>query len=66
MDLSEVPQKQRLQTMLQYLEFETIYTNEYDRFVNGMSYASEDERPSFGQALDTARSLIRVYKHPSQ
>ncbi|MBD2566706.1 nucleotidyl transferase AbiEii/AbiGii toxin family protein [Anabaena lutea FACHB-196] len=57
-DLSEVPPKQRLQTMLQYLESDPIYANEYDRFVNGMSYASEDDRPSFRQALDTAHGII--------
>lgn len=57
-NLSEIPPKQRLQQMLQYLESDPIYANEYDLFVNGMSYASEDERPSFNQALDTARSII--------
>ncbi|WP_254444668.1 nucleotidyl transferase AbiEii/AbiGii toxin family protein [Anabaena sp. UHCC 0187] len=57
-NLSEIPPKQRLQQMLQYLESDPIYANEYDLFVNGMSYASEDERPSFNQALDTARGII--------
>lgn len=57
-NLSEFSPKQRLQTMLQYLESDPIYANEYNRFVNGMSYASENERPSFKEALDTARGII--------
>ncbi|MEA5619269.1 nucleotidyl transferase AbiEii/AbiGii toxin family protein [Cronbergia sp. UHCC 0137] len=57
-NLSEIPPKQRLQKMLQYLESDPIYANEYDLFVNGMSYALEDDRPSFSQALDTVRSII--------
>jgi predicted nucleotidyltransferase component of viral defense system len=58
LNLSEIPPIQRLQRMLQYLETDPIYANEYDRFVNGMSYAIENERPSFNQALNTARSII--------
>lgn len=54
-NLSAIPPVERLQRMLQYLEADSIYAHKYDRFVNGMSYALENERP---QALDTVRSII--------
>ena len=57
-DLSVMPPNERLQRMLQHLEDDPIYANEYSRFVTGMSYAPEDNRPSFSQALSTARHIV--------
>lgn len=58
LNLSTVTPMQLLQRMLLCLEDDPIYANEYERFVVGMSYATETERPSFSQALDTARRII--------
>lgn len=49
---------ERLLLMLQYLENDPVYADEYEHFVTGMSYAAEDERSSFSQALDTARHIV--------
>jgi predicted nucleotidyltransferase component of viral defense system len=58
LNLSAIPPIERLLLMLQYLEDDPVYADEYDRFVTGMSYAAEDERSSFSQALDSARHII--------
>jgi hypothetical protein len=57
-DLSVMPPNERLQRMLQHLEDDPIYAKEYSHFVTGMSYAPEDNRPSFSQALSTARHIV--------
>jgi len=58
LNLSAIPPIERLLLMLQCLESDTVYANEYERFVIGMSYAAENERSSFSQALDTVRQII--------
>lgn len=49
---------ERLLLMLQYLEDDPVYADEYERFVTGLSYAAKDERSSFSQALDIARRIV--------
>ncbi len=58
LNLSTIPPIERLLLMLQYLENDPLYAEEYEYFVTGMSYAAEDERSSFSQALDTARHIV--------
>jgi predicted nucleotidyltransferase component of viral defense system len=57
-DLSVISPRERLQQMLQCLEDDSGYKDEYDRFVSGMSYAVENLRPSFNQALTAVRRLV--------
>lgn len=49
---------ERLYRMLDILERDLLYAEEYERFVLGMSYAAESSRPNFQQALQAARRLI--------
>jgi len=58
LNLSVVPPVERLYRMLQCLEGDSVYANEYERFVIGMSYAAEDKRPSFSQALSSAYDIV--------
>lgn len=58
LNLSTIPPIERLLLMLQYLADDPLYAEEYEYFVTGMSYAAEDERSSFNQALDTARHIV--------
>lgn len=58
LNLSAIPPIERLLLMLQYLEEDAVYAEEYERFVTGMSYAAEDERSSFSQAMDTAHHIV--------
>jgi predicted nucleotidyltransferase component of viral defense system len=58
LDLSAMPPIERLQKMLQSLEDDPAYADEYERFVTGMSYATENERYSFSRALKTAHRIV--------
>ncbi|NET61123.1 MAG: nucleotidyl transferase AbiEii/AbiGii toxin family protein [Symploca sp. SIO2E6] len=58
LNLLAIPPIERLFLMLQYLEDDPVYADEYERFVTSMSYATEDERPSFRQALDSAHRIV--------
>lgn len=58
LNLSAIPPIERLLLMLQYLQEDAVYADEYEYFVTGMSYATEDERPTFSQALDTTRHIV--------
>jgi predicted nucleotidyltransferase component of viral defense system len=49
---------ERLYRMLDILEGDSLYAEEYERFVLGMSYAAEASRPDFHQALQAVRRLI--------
>lgn len=57
-NLSSIPPIEHLQNMLQRLSSDSIYADEYKHFVTGMSYAADDERPSFNQALNAAHCII--------
>jgi predicted nucleotidyltransferase component of viral defense system len=58
LDLSAMSPIERLKKMLQSLEDDPAYADEYERFVTGMSYAIENERYSFSQALKTAHRIV--------
>ncbi|MDF5722609.1 MAG: nucleotidyl transferase AbiEii/AbiGii toxin family protein [Rhizonema sp. PD37] len=51
-----------LQKMLLTLEDDSLYANEYQQFVTGMSYATEDECPTFIEAIDAVKSIISIIK----
>ena len=51
-----------LQKMLQTLENDFLYRNEYQLFVTGMSYAREDECPTFSEAINAVKSIISIIK----
>lgn len=55
---------ERLLMMLRCLEENSIYAEQYERFVTGMSYATEDERLSFNQALLSVRRIINQMNNP--
>lgn len=57
-NLSVIPPINYLRNMVQCLLSDPIYADEYKHFVTGMSYAPDDERPLFSQALDAARYII--------
>ncbi|MDY6781920.1 MAG: nucleotidyl transferase AbiEii/AbiGii toxin family protein [Cyanobacteriota bacterium] len=59
LDLSKILPTERLQRMLQCLEDDSVYEDEYDRFVTGMSYAAENSRPSFARAVTALRRLVK-------
>jgi hypothetical protein len=58
LNLSAIPSIEHLPLMLQYLEEDAVYADEYERFVTGMSYALEDERPTFNQAWNSVRHIV--------
>ena len=58
LNLSAIPSIERLLLMLQYLEEDAVYAEEYERFVTGMSYALENERPTFSQAWNSVRHIV--------
>jgi predicted nucleotidyltransferase component of viral defense system len=49
-----------LHKMLLTLEDDSLYANEYQQFVTGMSYAVEDECPTFSEAIDAVKSIISI------
>lgn len=51
-----------LQKMLLTLENDSLYNNEYQQFVTGMSYATEDECPTFSEGIDALKSIINIIK----
>jgi hypothetical protein len=48
--------------MLQALRTDPLYEEEYDRFVLGMSYAKDDERPDFQRSLEVVSRLITLFQ----
>ena len=51
-----------LQEMVLTLENDSLYGNEYQQFVRGMSYAVEDECPTFSEAIDAVKNIISIIK----
>jgi predicted nucleotidyltransferase component of viral defense system len=52
-----------LHKMLLTLEDDSLYANEYQQFVTGMSYAVEDECATFSEAIDAVKSIIRMIQY---
>lgn len=49
----------RVALMLEMLQSDPLYTDEYARFVGGMAFAGESEIPSFANAVDALTRLCR-------
>lgn len=56
------PKVEFLPTMLEELETDPIYNNEYQTFVQGMSYAREYECPTFEQSIETLTRIITRFE----
>lgn len=54
---SERSSKSRLARALEILETNDIYRDDYEKFVLALSYARDDERTGYDEALDALRSL---------
>jgi predicted nucleotidyltransferase component of viral defense system len=57
----ELPDIERFQLMLEALRSDPLYENEYARFVLGMSYAKDSERPNFHQSLAVLERLVTLF-----
>jgi predicted nucleotidyltransferase component of viral defense system len=58
----ELPDIQRFQFMLEKLINDPLYEKEYARFVLGMSYAEDNERPDFQTSLQVVSRLITLFQ----
>ena len=58
----ELPDIDRFQLMLKALMNDPLYEKEYARFVLGMSYAEDDERPDFQKSLQVVARLTTLFK----
>jgi hypothetical protein len=56
-----LPAIERLRRMLDGLENDPLYEAEYERFVLGMSYAADAERPSFQESLQVVDRLVALF-----
>jgi hypothetical protein len=51
---------EKFQRMLQVLESDAEYAQEYDKFVRGVSYAIEGNTPDFAEAIEAVRILVNI------
>lgn len=51
-----------LQSALQKLRDDSLYRQEYQRFVDAMSYADDKDTISFNRAVDSLEALIALFK----
>jgi len=57
--IAGLPIDKKFETVLGILSHEKEYLGEYDRFVKGMSYAPDSVVPSFAEALEKLRLVIK-------
>ena len=57
---SGLPVNEKFQRMLDILVMDREYAQEYDRFVKGVSYATEGNVPDFAKAIEAIRLLIKA------
>jgi hypothetical protein len=55
-----LPISEKFEQMLRCLTSDPQYVEEYDRFVQGVSYAKAGETPDFAQALQAVRQLVEA------
>lgn len=53
---------ERLESMLQTLKSDPLYKEEFTRFVIDLSYAADEDRPTFENSLNALEGLIRVVR----
>jgi hypothetical protein len=58
-EISSEPEQ--LHRMLNTLENDPLYAMEYERFVLGMSYATDSKRPSFQESLRILTRLVKLF-----
>lgn len=58
--LDKLGQSEKLLKMLEILETDTGYKDEYSRFVEGVSYAQSGQTPDFDTALKAVRALVQA------
>lgn len=51
---------EKFRRMLQVLETDLEYPKEYDRFVKGVSYATDGSTPDFAAAMQSVRALVEA------
>lgn len=59
-DFAGKPVADKLRRMLEILETDTAYPQEYDRFVKSVSYAKDGEAPDFASAVQALRALVHA------
>ena len=52
--------QEKFRQMIQILETDTKYPDEYDLFVKSVSYAAEGEVPDFAEAVRAVRALVQL------
>ena len=52
--------QEKFRQMIQILETDTKYPDEYDLFVKSVSYAAEGEVPDFEEAVRAVRTLVQL------
>ena len=58
--ISSLMASDKFQRMLAVLQSDNEYAQEYKRFVSGVSYAAPDQTPSFTEAIDALRKLVKA------
>lgn len=58
--IAGLPAREKFQRMLDVLEGDHEYALEYERFVQGVSYAAQGETPGFKEAIEALHRLIKV------
>ena len=52
--------QEKFRQMIQILETDTKYQDEYELFVKSVSYAAEGEVPDFAEAVRAVRILVQL------
>ncbi len=55
-----IPKEPKFRQMLEVLESDPEYLKEYDRFVQGVSYATDGSTPDFATAVQAVYALVDV------
>jgi predicted nucleotidyltransferase component of viral defense system len=59
-DLADLTPLERLTLLVEKLNNDPLYAEEYERFVLGMSYAADDERPTFEAAVAAIERIVTL------
>lgn len=58
--MAELPTQEKFQRMLDMLRADHEYAREYEKFVQGVSYAAPGETPGFKEAVEALHRLIKA------
>lgn len=59
-DIANLTPLERLNFLINCLNNDPLYVDEYERFVLGMSYAADDDRPTFKIAIDAIERIVTL------